>query len=281
MISCSESASDTSKISSLSFDDEAVEESNATKDLLGLVAKGNIVVGDASDSSWYSSVGSYIAKNGRNSIVKEYDCDESDAAIGYPSTFTAGYAATEQVSGLSSDLQTVAATCGGYDASSGRFGKVRSKEVGTGEYETVWTQNWWGQWSKTTVEKTETVMYTSYDRKYYETVCDDSILSSLKNSYGISRIDAVLYNNHGIFGAPGRRNYSFNLNGSLICRDEALIFSSSGINFNWDMRLKRKTNNDVTSALGLPVGPQDPYTVSWIEGTEALNPAFDAQEDGE
>ncbi len=261
-------------------DDAAKEKENVKKDLLGLVAKGNIVVGDSSDSSWYSSVKSYI-DGGRSSVVESYACDPSDAAIGYPSTFGGSYTVTEQVPGLSSELQEVAATCGGYESSSGQFGKVRSKEVGTGEYETVWTRNRWGQWVQTQVERTESVMYTSYDRRYYETVCDDAVLSSLKGSSGISRIDAVLYNNHGIFGAPGRRGSTFNLNGSLICRDEALIFSSSGINFNWDMRLKRKSNNDVTAALGLPVGPQDPYTVSWCEGTEALNPAFDAEEGGE
>lgn len=235
--------------------DAAVETANAGKDLLGLIAKGNIVVGDASDSTWYSNVKSYI-DGGRSSVVEEYACDPSDASIGYPSWFGGSYVATEKVTGLSSDLREVAATCGGYDSSSGQFGKVKKKKSGYSN-----------------------VLYTSYDRKYYETVCDDMVLSSLKDTTGISNIDAVLYNNHGIFGSPGRANYNFNLNGSLICRDEALNFVvGKDVRFNWDMRLKRTSKNTVTALLGLPPGPQEPYTVSWIEGTEALNPAFDAVE---
>ena len=253
--------------------DAATETANANKDLLGIVAKGNIVVGDSGSSTWLSKVEGYISKNGSSSIVASYACDESDAAIGYPSTFEAGYTATEKVSDLSSGLRQVAATCGGYDAASGQFGKVRKTTVtlDTGHYEgSGWSRRW--------VADTESHLNNSYDRKYYETVCDDAVISALKDSSGISRIDAVLYNNHGIFGTPGRNGYAFNLNGSLVCRDEALIFqtSKSAINFNWDIRLKPKSSNSVTAMLGLPVGPQDPYTVSWMEGSESLNPAFDS-----
>ena len=235
-------------------DDAAVEASNAGKDLLGLVAKGNIVVGDASNSSVQS-----LINGGSSSVVEKYACDASDAAIGYPAMFGGSYTVTEKVTGLSSDLRQVAATCGGYDAATGQFGKVKKKRSGRTD-----------------------VLYNSYDRKYYETVCDDAVVSSLKDSSGIRNIDAVLYNNHGIFGSPGRSGYDFNLNGSLICRDEALHFTAgNNLNFNWDMRLKRTSNNTVTALLGLPPGPQEPYTVSWVEGTEALNPAFDAVEDEE
>ena len=232
-------------------DDAAVETSNAGKDLLGLVAKGNIVIGDASNSSVQS-----LINGGTSSVVEKYACDPSDAAIGYPAMFGGSYTVTEKVTGLSSDLREVAATCGGYDSATGQFGKVKKKRDGRTD-----------------------VLYNSYDRKYYETVCDDAVVSSLKDSSGIRNIDAVLYNNHGIFGSPGRSGYDFNLNGSLICRDEALHFTAgNNLNFNWDMRLKRTSNNTVTALLGLPPGPQEPYTVSWIEGTEALNPAFDAVE---
>ncbi len=263
-------------------DDSSTEAENATKDLLGLVAKGNIVVGDASDSTWYSNIKSYI-DGGRSSVVESYACDESDAAIGYPSTFGGSYTATEKVSGLSGDLVEVADTCGGYDSSSGQFGKVRTVELSTTHVETYTYYDWWGRPRTEQRVVYDKALETQYDRKYYETVCDDAVLSSLKNANGICRIDAVLYNNHGIFGVPGRSGYTFNLNGSLICRDEALYFKQgNGINFNWDIRLKRKADdNDVTSSLGLPVGPQDPYTVSWIEGTTALNPAFDAEGGGE
>ncbi len=261
--------------------DASTAKANAQKDLLGLIAKGNIVVGDASDSEWYSNIKSYI-DGGRSSVVESYACDESDSSIGYPSTFGGSYTVVEKVTGLSSEMAGVAETCGGYDSASGQFGKVRTKELSTTHTETYVVYDWWGRQRTEQREVHDKALETKYDRKYYETVCDDAVLSNLKNANGISRVDAVLYNNHGIFGVPGRSGRTFNLNGSLICRDEALYFvTGNGINFNWDMRLKRKEDNEVTSMLGLPVGPQDPYTVSWIEGTEELNPAFDTQGGGE
>ncbi len=254
-------------------DDAAVEASNAGKDMLGLVAKGNIVVGDSTTAAWMNSMREYIRTEGRQSVVHRYACDPSDANIGYPSTFDGDYTAVEQVSGLSAEM--AASAPGGYDASSGQFGKVRTRtvELDTWHEEAVYDR--WGRYQGTKqVRDTATESYVAYDRRYYETVCDDRILQSLKDTSGAAQIDAVLYNNHGIFGTPGRSGSDFNLNGSLVCRDEALIFSGNGIRFNWDMRLKPKTGNAVTGNIGLPVGPQDPYVLEWMEIPDHLNAAY-------
>lgn len=235
----------------------AREESNATKDMLGLVAKGNIVVGDPSSSSWYNSVSSYI-NGGSSSVVERYACDESDANIGYPAVFQGNYTAKEYVAG------------GGVNRT-GYFPKVRT---GTESYLT--TEQYWDSRTRSyktrQVTATRAVLKDTVDRRYYETVCDDSIFT-LKDSR-VACIDAILYNNHGIFGTPGGSGVRFNLNGSLVCRDEALIFSGDGINFNWDMRLMPKNGNKVTGALALPVGPQKPYTVVWQEIPDRLNPVL-------
>lgn len=66
-------------------------EKNASKDMLGLVAKGNIVLGNYTDSAWLSSVRSYITPP----FVKAYACDPSDSAIGYSSTFSGDYTAKD------------------------------------------------------------------------------------------------------------------------------------------------------------------------------------------
>ena len=230
------------------------ESNNASKDMLGLVAKGNIVVGDCSSSSWYSSVGKYIDGRSSSSVVESYACDESDANIGYPAVFGGDYTAVESVDGNS-------------------FGKVRVVDTGETyvEYEPVY--DWRGRQTGTKpVTKHKKAMETSMDRRYYETACDDAILSSFSSD--VACIDAILYNNHGIFGTPNGGSSRFNLNGSLVCRDEALIFSGNGVSFNWDIRLMPKANNRVTSALSLPVGPQTPYTMSWQEVPESLNPAY-------
>ena len=252
-------------------DDAAVEAANAKKDLLGLVAKGNIVIGDSSDSAWHNSVDNYIKSGTSSSVVKKYACDPSDADIGYPATFQGNYTAVEDVNGR-------------------KFEKVRPVEVQKTREEHyqeryVTGYNRWGQAqygyrdAVRQVSYTETVLGNAMNRRYYETVCDDNILKKLKDTSGIAQIDAILYNNHGIFGTPGKSGANFNLNGSLVCRDEALIFSGNGIRFNWDMRLRRKNNRDVNMRVGLPVGPQDPYTIEWLEISDELNPVYAAKGD--
>ena len=245
--------------------DDAVAESNMSKDLFGLIAKGNIVVGDCTSSSWMNSVQSYI-NGGSSSVVEKYACDASDADIGYPAVFQGSYTAQEYVAGHGVN-------------GTGYFPKV---VPATEIYTTTERQYKYGRWVDVEVQKERplldkngnTVYADQTGRRYYQTVCDDHIISSLKDSAGIGQIDAVLYNNHGIFGTPGKSGVKFNLNGSLVCRDEALIFSGSGINFNWDMRLMPRPGNGAAERLGLPVGPQEPYTVSWQEVPESLNPAM-------
>ena len=257
---------------------------NESRDMLGIVAKGNVVVGDSTSSS--------VAGNVNSGSNIAYSCDPSDSLIGYPSlsysttrttssrfgttstrtnTFNGDYTTTEQINGMPSDV----AAPGGYDSSSGRFGKVRTKTekytvketyqkyistgFGRGYYQTV-TED---------VEKTRTVLTTTYDRRFYETVCDNAIINSLKSTVGC--IDAIIYNNHGVFGSLGA---NFQINGALVCRDEGL--TANGGSFNWDMRLRRTKNSQVVDAMGLPKGPGDPYSCRWMELPDKANPVYRA-----
>ena len=141
---------------------------------------------------------------------------------------------------------------GGWEASTGQFGKVR--EVGPGEYEQKQVYN-----SRTRRYETQSVEImapaTQYDRRYYESVALDSEISSRCST--ITRIDAVLYNNHGIFGKLGKCS----INGSLVCRNEAMIYSGS-LKINWDHRLYSGFNGNI----GLPMdASQPPQTLSWRE----------------
>ncbi|HRT28397.1 MAG TPA: hypothetical protein P5527_01255 [Kiritimatiellia bacterium] len=70
---------------------EQTAQKNAGKDMLGLAAKGNIVIGDYTASSWMERVEKYITPP----WVREYACDPSDASIGYPSVFGGDYAAND------------------------------------------------------------------------------------------------------------------------------------------------------------------------------------------
>ncbi len=64
---------------------------NQTKDMVGLIAKGNIVLGNYTPSSWLSGVQNYI----RPPFVKPYECDPTDASIGYDAVFDGNYTAKD------------------------------------------------------------------------------------------------------------------------------------------------------------------------------------------
>lgn len=69
-------------------------------------------------------------------------------------------------------------------------------------------------------------------RRYYESSLSDSYINSISApSNQIRNIDAILYNNHCFAGRVG----SFELNGSIISRDEAIIYNGS-IQMNYDVR---------------------------------------------
>lgn len=64
-------------------DPTSTAEANKSKDLISLAAKGNTVLGDYTDSSWYNAVKSYMYPNG--SFCQPYETDASDYDNGYDS----------------------------------------------------------------------------------------------------------------------------------------------------------------------------------------------------
>jgi len=179
---------------------------NESKDMLGLAAKGNIVLGDYTSSSWGSSVKSYI----KPPFVNPYACDSSDASIGYPATFNGDYTANDG-----------------------------------GQKMTVTTKN-----NKTT--------YGTTSSKYYESRVGDKVIQSLASA--ITQVDAVLYNNHAIMGTVG----NCKINGSLVCRDEAIIYSTA-LRMNWDIRLASQSQDGMNFFIYLPLSAVTPRIVSWQE----------------
>ena len=64
---------------------------NESSDMLGLAAKGNIVLGNYTNSAWMDSVQNYITPP----FVNAYASDPTDASIGYDSTFSGDYTAKD------------------------------------------------------------------------------------------------------------------------------------------------------------------------------------------
>jgi hypothetical protein len=265
---------------------------NKNKDMLGLMAKGNIVLGDYTIPGWLTG-GNGIEDNMKSqTYVPAYDCDTSDAAIGYPKRFNAtsgstkvNYTSVEKVpaadfaecenAGLADFVP------GGRDASSGQFGKTRtSYTAGTktraaeaGTYDVV--EYYYGRgyvtqkYLRKNEEYTPAVKHTNveYNRKYYETVCEDSIISSMYGNTSIAQIDAVLYNNHAICGHVGTCSF----NGALVCRNEAIRYGR-GLYLNWDIRLYSGSSETVDNdKVGLAKSSDNPpQVIDWRELPEGV-----------
>ena len=222
----------------------ATERVNAGKDFLGLAAKGNIVMGDYTLSSWLGSSSSglqYYLKSGP--YVQQYACDPSDNTIGYPRTTEYGWTSNESK------------FCGDYTQKDG------------GKKVEVSSKTEWVYENGRRVQKTTTTIADTRTRRYYESVCPEKLIQQLcgdtQNSrtgaYSptITRIDAVMYNNHGIIGHIG----NCTINGSLVCRNEAMIYSGA-LKINWDHRLY----TGITGIMGLPQdASRPPQTLSWRE----------------
>lgn len=76
---------------------ESTRDVNQERDLVSLMAKGCVVVGDCTDSDWKNAMAQYIAPSGDEAITKRYYCDANDTSIGYPdpktSMFSGDYTA--------------------------------------------------------------------------------------------------------------------------------------------------------------------------------------------
>lgn len=185
--------------------------SNAGKDMLGLVAKGNIVLGNYTDPAWLTATKPYITPP----FVKAYDCDITDSSIGYNSTFNGDYTAPD----------------------SGN--KVN------------YTYN-----SKT--KKYDPSGTTA--RKYYESMVGDQKVKDAIQATAITRVDAVLFNNHAVMGRVGQCQF----NGALVSRDEGIIYTTS-VKFNWDIRLGARSPDGLNFFIFLPMSVATPRVVEWQE----------------
>lgn len=253
---------------------------NSTRDMLGLMAKGNIVLGNCTDSEWLDSIETYISSQ---PFVQRYLCDTSDAAIGYPTTFGASYVAKEQVS--ASDFSNAADAGlanfvpGGYNQSTGRFGKMTQIQVKVGSHrETRYKYDWWGRIigsQQVEVDDYETRNTVDYNRRYYQTVCLDGEIQN-RCDPSITRIDAILYNNHGIFGKLGNASQGCSINGSLVCRNEGISYTGA-LYLNWDSRLFSGSRDSVNNNIvGLARSSNSrPITLWWMEVPDGLV-SFDA-----
>ncbi|MDD4102121.1 MAG: hypothetical protein PHU80_05750 [Kiritimatiellae bacterium] len=184
---------------------------NSDKDMIGLAAKGNIVLGDYTSSSWMSNVRRYITPP----FVNAYACDPTDASIGYGTVFPGDYTASD------------------------------------GGQKVDYTYN---------TKKKEWEPTGTSDRRFYQSSVGDHVVQEKAQGNAITRIDAILYNNHAVMGTLG----ACQINGAMICRDEAIIYSGS-VRFNWDIRLGSQSPDGIDFYIILPLSPARPQVIGWQE----------------
>ena len=124
--------------------------------------------------------------------------------------------------------------------------------------EPVYRQEWNGRRWQNVLDHYEYKSATG--RRYYDSVVAPNEIASRAKT-AITQIDAVLYNNHGIFGKLGQCT----INGSLVCRNEGMIFSGK-LYLNWDYRLYSGSPENVMNQLvGMPLGTGRPIVQFWQE----------------
>ena len=231
------------------WNSKKINTGNSSKDLLGLAAKGNIVMGDCTSSSWLSSTLSKVLT--QSPYVQKYKCAQaedgtwSDGDIGYPkagqTVFGGNYTVADGGAKITETKKELSHTEYTYD----KRGRVTGSQKVIDGYEYTYTKN--------------------TQRRYYDSVVPPHEISSRAST--ITQIDAVLYNNHGIFGNIG----SCTINGSLVCRNEGLIFSGN-LFLNWDYRLYSGSPESVANSLvGMPVATSAPKILSWQEVPDSWN----------
>jgi len=161
----------------------AAKAANESKDLVGLAAKGSIILGDYTQGGWQSTTRTYQ----RPSFTQPYVVDPTDDANGYVSWY---------------DYDGNPVFDGDYTAYDG--GK---KWVDAGHVKTT-------------------------SRRFFESSFSDAEIKAAAGNQ-VRHIDAVLYTNHMITGKIG----ACTINGTLVSRDEALIYSGS-IDMNYDIRIR-------------------------------------------
>jgi hypothetical protein len=186
-----------------SSDPAADARANEGCDLVGLVARGSIIMGDYTDSGWKSSTANYL----KPPFTQEYVVPASDADIGY-------------VTGCSSNGEPTF------------HGDYTKEDGGT---------------------KTDGTA-----RRFFESSLSDENFHAFAGGE-IRHVDAVLYTNHLISGRIGE----FELNGTIVCRDEAMIYSGS-FTLNYDPRIHGNGYESID--IQLPRAPMRKLLL-WQEGT--------------
>ena len=157
---------------------------NKTQDMMGLAAKGNVIIGDYTSEEWKAKTTSQLQPGGAGSVVQPYVIDPTDAALGY------------------------------HTGSAGQMYDSKNRPLFDGDY----IKNDGGK--KLDGQDRKFYESTLSDAQFKQYVDDGD---PLMNPYTyVARVDATLFTNHALAGwvkAP-----RFVLLGAVVARDDVLNF---------------------------------------------------------
>lgn len=233
---------------------EAWLEENHDRDFLGLFARESVIVGDHTNSTWRSYVSGWMnhsmnesaEDSGEDGIPNTYagrdgiyGTADDDVLEGDNTFTTSQYSAEDAEHGLIPP---------GYDVGDSIPGSGEDID-GDGVYDDRTTM--------ADIDFTERL-----DRGHWGGNMPATGIANYRDiaSLYASQLDAVIYTNHSfcwvVFGSDPAR-----INGSLVCRNENIVYGTPSVSFNHDARLLGGLSGIAGSLL--PQTVQPPQVVRW------------------
>lgn len=210
-----------------------------SKALLGLAAKGNIVVGDYTSPAFQQDVVEMIDRDGAGDVTRPYAVDPSSENLGY---------------------NNGGALCGGsaycFDGNYAQpDGGVKNQKDINGDY----VERQFYESSLADADFSKLVQRGgAVDLVEPHSCFGGESHPDCSTTYGSStQVQAVLYANHGFIGQVGRSEW----HGAVVARDDALRFQGR-LDMVYDWRLQ---DAEISRKIGLPLVPVPARVVSWEE----------------
>jgi len=216
---------------------EAWRLSEKDKDLLGLFAKENIVIGDYTSTTWKNNVGPWLVSSankshedaGEDCIHNTYDINEDNQVWDVEWT-TDIHGNLHPIPGSGEDIDG-----DGIDESRRITSQSEALQMFNLQNNTFTSAHWGGNLPTGVTSYNQFTHWHTSQKK-------PVISSSTYTTTGFNQIDGILYTNHFSGGyIPVLSNLY--LNGSFICRNESIIFSGGNIIFRHDDRLTNETGS--------------------------------------
>ncbi len=196
-----------------------------TKDMLGLVAKGNIIIGDYTSTAFRNQVLPLLSSGTASAVTQAYVVDQTDADL-------LGYGNTD------------ASSCNGETPCfDGNYDQVDKQGLVPGEK----------------MDHSERKFYESTlsDSDFKKLIDASDDLNNKNGSTAV--IDAVLFTNHALAGWGN--SDSLRIDGSMVSRDDAIRFRRR-LNIYHDIRL---LGSETAQQVVLPFTVKRPTLVTWRE----------------